>query len=69
VELSGITYVSAAWEAAVDRKFENEIDQIEATQGMLRESIEEARKLAEQADRLLKTHKANFQDQADRAVG
>ncbi len=41
----------------MDKKVEKEIAEIEATQGKLRESIEETKKLAEQADKLLKAHK------------
>lgn len=41
----------------MDKKVEKEIARIEATQGKLRESIEETRRLAAQADELLKAHK------------
>ena len=49
----------------MNKKVEGEIAKIEVTQGKLRESIEATRKLAEQADKLLKAHKETLKKQAD----
>lgn len=53
----------------MDRKLKSEIARIEATQGKLRESIDEARRLAQQADSLLQNHKRNLRDQGSQAAG
>lgn len=52
----------------MNRKLDSEIALIEATQGKLRESIKEARRLAEQVDSLLQTHKATLRDQGEQAA-
>ena len=63
-ELSGQTGVTSQ-EASVDKKIEREIKEIENTQGKLRESIEQTKDLAEQADKLFKKHKKTLKDQAE----
>lgn len=47
------------------KKIESQIKDIEETQGKLRESIEQTKELAEQADELLKKHKKTLNDQLD----
>lgn len=49
----------------MNKKIEREIEEIEDTQGKLRESIEQTKELAEQADKLLKKHKKTLKGQAD----
>ena len=44
-------------------KLEKEVARTEETQGALRESIERARELAEQADELIQKHKATLEDE------
>lgn len=48
----------------MDKKIEREIEKIEETQGKLRESIEQTKDLAQQADALLKKHKKTLEDQS-----
>ncbi len=43
-----------------------EVARIEATQGALRESIEQTKELAEKADKLLKAYKSNLNEEQDR---
>jgi outer membrane murein-binding lipoprotein Lpp len=43
----------------------SQIEQIEETQEALRESIEQAKELADQAHEMLKKHKKTLEDQAD----
>jgi hypothetical protein len=54
--------------AAVDEngkaKAASDIKKIEETQEALRETIDEAKRLSEQAERLLQKHKKNLQDEA-----
>lgn len=46
------------------KKFDEEIARIEQTQGALRESIEQTKELAEQAEKLLQKHKATLKKKA-----
>ena len=56
--------VTRLWSGAVNKKLVEEVAAIEETQGALRESIEKTKALAEDADKLLKKHKANLKNQA-----
>ncbi|MFA6113261.1 MAG: hypothetical protein WC729_04700 [Sphingomonas sp.] len=49
----------------MNKKLEDEIARIEATQEALRDSIEETKQLSAKAEELLQQHKKALQDQAD----
>lgn len=53
----------------MNKKLVDEVAAIEETQGALRESIEQTKALAQQADKLLKKHKANLKNQATSTPG
>ena len=49
----------------MNKKLEDEIARIEATQEALRESIEETKQLSAKAEKLLQQHKKALQEQSD----
>lgn len=56
---------SASSGVVVTKSSDKELERIEQTQEALRESIEQAKDLAEKAQKLLKKHKKTVEDQSD----
>ncbi len=48
----------------MNKKLEEEVASIEATQGALRDSIEQSKLLSDQVDKLVKKHKASLKKEA-----
>lgn len=48
----------------MNKKVQLQIEQIEANQKKLRESIEQTKSLSKEADKLMKNHKKTLQDQS-----